>query len=81
MRSLAALAVAIGVASMLAACGSSTTDRTLSGAGIGAAGGAAAGVATGGNPVTGAILGGAAGAAVGGLTDEDDFNLGDPIWK
>ena len=26
-------------------------------------------------------LGGAAGAAVGGLTDEDDINLGDPIWN
>jgi hypothetical protein len=35
---------------------------------------------TGGNPITGGLLGGAAGAAVGGLTDEDDVNLGDPIW-
>jgi hypothetical protein len=29
----------------------------------------------------GAVLGGVIGAAAGGLTDEDDFNLGDPIWK
>ena len=42
--------------------------------------GAAVGAVTGGNPLTGALLGGAAGAAVGGLTDEDDFNLGDPVW-
>jgi hypothetical protein len=26
-------------------------------------------------------LGGAAGAAAGGLTDEDDINLGDPVWN
>ena len=80
MQIFTKLAVALFLTSMLIACGSSTTDRTLSGAGIGAAGGAAAGAATGGNPVTGAVLGGAAGAAVGGLTDEDDFNLGDPLW-
>ena len=80
MRTLTNLVIALSVASMVAACGSSRTDRTLSGAGIGAAGGAAVGAVTGGNPLTGAILGGAAGAAAGGLTDEDDFNLGDPIW-
>jgi hypothetical protein len=80
MRTFTNLVLALTVVSMVAACGSSRTDRTLSGAGIGAAGGAAVGAVTGGNPLTGAILGGAAGAAVGGLTDEDDFNLGDPIW-
>jgi hypothetical protein len=30
--------------------------------------------------VTGAIVGGAAGGATGALTDEDDIDLGDPIW-
>jgi len=65
---------------MLAACGSTTSDRALSGAGIGAASGAVLSAATGGDPLNGAILGGAVGAAVGGLTDEDDFDLGDPIW-
>lgn len=80
MRTFTNLVIALTVASMVAACGSSRTDRTVSGAGIGAAGGAAVSTVTGGNPLTGAILGGAAGAAVGGLTDEDDFNLGDPIW-
>ena len=37
-----------------AGCGTSTSDRALTGA---------------------------VGAAAGGLADEDDFNLGDPIWR
>lgn len=64
----------------LAACGSSKTDRALSGAGIGAATGAVGGAIMG-SPGTGAILGGAAGAATGALTDEDDINLGKPWWR
>lgn len=78
LRSLSALTV-IGL--VLGACGSSTTDRALSGGGIGAAAGAGTAAVTGGSPVTGGLLGGAAGAAIGGLTDEDDVNLGDPIWN
>ena len=66
---------------ILAACGTSTTDRAISGAGIGAAAGAGTAAVTGGNRVTGGLLGGAAGAATGALTDEDDVNLGDPIWN
>jgi hypothetical protein len=69
------------VALLLAGCGSSTTDRALSGGGIGAAAGAGTAAVTGGNPLTGGLLGGAAGAAAGALTDEDDVNLGDPIWN
>ena len=61
----------------LAACGSSTTDRALSGGGIGAGAGAAGSYIAGGDPVTGALIGGAAGAATGALTDEDDINLDD----
>jgi osmotically inducible lipoprotein OsmB len=66
---------------ILAACGSSTTDRVISGGGIGAAAGAGTAAVTGGDPLTGGLLGGAAGAATGGLTDEDDVNLGDPVWN
>jgi osmotically inducible lipoprotein OsmB len=66
---------------ILAACGSSTSDRAISGGGIGAAAGAGTAAVTGGNALTGALLGGAAGAAAGGLTDEDDINLGDPVWN
>lgn len=74
---LAAGVFAIG----LAACGSSQTDRALSGAGIGAGAGAAAGVLTGGDPVTGAVIGGAAGGAAGAFTDRDDIDLGEPAWR
>jgi uncharacterized membrane protein len=64
----------------LAGCGTSKTDRALSGAGIGAAGGAVGGALLG-SPATGALLGGAAGAATGALTDKEDLDLGEPIWR
>ncbi|HET6522810.1 MAG TPA: hypothetical protein VFG47_23745 [Geminicoccaceae bacterium] len=73
--------VALAVGLLLAACGETRTDRALSGAGLGAAAGAAASGVTGGNILGGAAIGGAAGAAAGGLTDEDDVNLGDPLWR
>jgi osmotically inducible lipoprotein OsmB len=69
------------LSALLAACGETTTDRALSGAGIGAAAGGATGAVTGGSVLGGAALGGAGGAAAGGLTDEDDVNLGDPVWN
>lgn len=59
----------------LAACGSSKTDRALSGAGIGAGIGAVGGAITGGSVATGAVVGGAIGAATGAVTDEDDIDL------
>lgn len=68
------------LALVLAGCGSSTGDRALSGAGIGAAAGAAGSTVTGGSTVGGAVLGGAAGAATGAATDEDDLDLGEPLW-
>lgn len=66
---------------LLTACGSSQSDRGLSGGAIGAGVGAAAGAATGGSVLGGAVLGGAAGAATGVLTDDDDVDLGKPVWK
>ena len=77
LRLVSAMAV---VGLLLAACGSTKTERGVSGAGIGAAAGAGTSAITGGNPVTGAILGGAAGGAAGVLTDEEDVDLGEPIW-
>ena len=75
-------AVVLGAAMLvLAACGSSTGDRALSGGAIGAGAGAAAGAVTGGSVLGGAILGGAAGAATGVLTDDDQIDLGDPPWR
>ena len=79
MLRTAFVALAAGV--LLAACGETTTDRALSGAGIGAAAGGAASGITGGSVLTGAAIGGAAGAAAGALTDEDQINLGNPIWR
>jgi osmotically inducible lipoprotein OsmB len=80
MRTLM-IVTAFAVMGALAACGNTTQDRALSGAGLGAAAGGAVGAVTGGGLVEGALLGGAAGAAGGALTDEDDVNLGDPIWR
>jgi osmotically inducible lipoprotein OsmB len=65
---------------LLAACGSTKTDRGLSGGALGAGVGAGIGAATGGSALGGALLGGAAGAATGVLTDEDDVDLGEPVW-
>ena len=64
------------LASALAACGSSTSDRALSGAGVGAVGGALMG-----HTLGGAALGGAAGATTGALTNKNQINLGRPWWK
>lgn len=64
----------------LAGCGESKGDRALSGAAIGAAGGAAGGALMG-NPAAGALIGGAVGAGAGALTDQNDIDLGKPIWR
>ena len=79
MKSLVLTALAAATL-VLAGCGTTRTDRALSGAGLGAAGGAAAG-ALAGDPLAGAVLGGAGGAAVGGLTDRRDIDLGKPVWR
>jgi osmotically inducible lipoprotein OsmB len=65
----------------LAACGSSRSDRAISGGAIGAGVGAGAGALTGGNAVGGALLGGAAGAATGAFTNKNQLDLGKPAWK
>ena len=76
----------------LAACGTTTTDRTVSGAAIGAVGvdaailgGALAGGAAlpGIGILPGAIMGAAAGGAFGAITTPwaQTVNLGKPAWK
>ena len=77
-RSIAALV--FGLSLFVTACGSSTGDRTLSGAGIGAAAGTIIGAVTGLSLLEGALIGAAAGGLTGALTTEDTVNLGDPIW-
>jgi osmotically inducible lipoprotein OsmB len=63
----------------LGACGSSTSDRAISGGGIGAGAGAIGGWLLG-AAVEGALLGGAVGAG-GALTKEKQINLGNPVWR
>jgi hypothetical protein len=70
------LALAFGVA----ACGTTQSDRALTGAGLGAGAGALGGALVG-HPVAGALIGGAGGAAAGALTNHNDVNFGKPIWK
>lgn len=68
------LAMAMIAAALLAGCGTTTGDRTLSGAGIGAGVGLLAGP-------PGVLIGAGIGTAGGALTDPDDVNLGRPAWK
>jgi hypothetical protein len=58
----------------LSACGTTTGDRGLSGAGIGA------GIGLIGGP-PGVVVGGAVGAAVGMVTKPSTVDLGKPVWK
>ena len=57
----------------LAACGTTKSQRGLSGASIGA------GVGLLGGP-GGVLVGAAVGGSVGYLTDKEDLYLGEPIW-
>lgn len=74
-------AAAVLATALLAGCGTSKTDRALSGGGIGAGVGAGTAAVTGGNVLGGAAIGAAGGAAAGALTDENDLDLGKPVWK
>jgi hypothetical protein len=71
------------VASLAAAagCGTTTQDRGLSGAGIGATAGAIIGAVTGLSVVEGAVLGAVGGGLTGALTKPSQVNMGDPAWK
>ena len=70
----------IAVALLLSACGSTTEDRAVSGAGIGAAAGAVGGAFFG-APLIGAAVGAAAGGTVGAATTPSQVDLGKPVWK
>ena len=76
------LAVSLALASAVGACGTNTTDRTASGAGVGAATGAGIGALFGGiGALPGALIGAAVGAGGGYVTDAEDINLGEPVWR
>lgn len=66
--------------SALSACGSSTSDRAISGGAIGAGAGALGGFMIG-APIEGALIGGAVGAGTGALTSPNQINLGRPLWR
>ena len=70
-KKFAALVV---VSMLLAGCGTTQGDRTLSGALVGAGVGAVVG------PV-GTGVGAVVGAGVGYVTDKDDVYLGRPAWR
>lgn len=75
------VAVSVGLALALAACGETQGERGLSGAAIGAGAGAVIGAVTPIGPAGGALIGGAAGAATGVLTTPSQANLGKPVYK
>jgi osmotically inducible lipoprotein OsmB len=81
MKILPIASVLCCTALLLGACGTSKSDRAISGGAIGAGAGAATGGLTGGSVLGGALIGGAGGAAAGALTDSDDINLGRPAWR
>ncbi|HZB91335.1 MAG TPA: glycine zipper family protein [Stellaceae bacterium] len=70
----------VALALLLAACGSTTGDRAVSGAGIGAAAGAVGGALVG-MPLAGAAIGAAAGGTIGAVTQPSQVDLGKPVWK
>ncbi len=65
----------------LTGCGTTTQDRGISGAGIGASAGAIIGAVTGLSVLEGAVLGAVGGGLTGALTKPSQVNMGDPAWK
>ena len=80
MRALMIAALA-AAALTCAGCGSTQSDRTLSGAGIGAVAGGVGSAVVGGSVGTGIVVGAVVGGVVGATTTKDDINLGDPVWR
>jgi hypothetical protein len=80
---MVSLGAACSALALLAAgCGENRFDRTVTGTGVGAATGAAAGALLGPiGVVTGALIGAGAGGGIGLTTDEDQINLGRPIYR
>ena len=78
MRSLAILIV---MAVLLSGCGTSTGDRGLSGAAIGAGAGAVGAAILGGPLIGAALVGAGAGALIGAATSPSTVDLGKPVWE
>jgi osmotically inducible lipoprotein OsmB len=78
MRSLPYLIV---IALLLSGCGTSTGDRGLSGAAIGAGAGAVGAALLGGPVIGAALVGAGAGALIGAATSPSTVDLGKPVWE
>ena len=75
------LGFVLAVPLLVAGCGTSTFDRSLTGGALGALAGAGTGALIGPLGVgAGALIGAGAGAAAGGLTHPDQVNLGRPVY-
>lgn len=82
MERLAATVTILSLVLLLTACGDNRFDRGVTGGAVGAGTGAVAGVLLGPLGVaTGALIGLGAGAATGVATDEDQIDLGEPIYR
>jgi hypothetical protein len=75
-----AFALLLALSLLVSACGTTSSDRALSGGLLGAGAGAAIGSVTG-SAGNGALIGGLGGAAIGALTSSRDINFGEPIWR
>lgn len=71
----------VGLVALVAACGTSRTERALTGGAIGAGVGVAGAALLERDPVSGGVVGGLVGAGVGALTDRSDLDLGDSIFR
>jgi hypothetical protein len=65
----------------ISACGTMPEERAASGAGIGAATGAIVGAVTSLAVGPGALIGALGGGLVGAMTNKDQVNMGEPVWK
>ena len=80
MKFLAIVLIMSAALFAVTACGSTTSDRAISGAGIGAGVGAVGGLLLG-DPVDGALIGAAVGGGTGALTKPSQVDLGKPAWR
>lgn len=62
-------------------CGTMPEERAISGAGIGAATGAVMGAVTSLAVGPGALIGALGGGLVGAMTNRNQVNMGEPVWK
>ncbi|MEM6670316.1 MAG: hypothetical protein AAF661_13980 [Pseudomonadota bacterium] len=74
-RKVTGIVAALVLATAVSACGTTHTERAISGGAIGA--GAVGAAVLGGSVGTAAVVGGAVGAVAGAVTDKSDIDLGD----